>query len=172
MKASVFAKLQNVGRGPSLHWVANCHKMAENRPIAVMGTMRGSLLASDATADVNGDIHLWWKNVTGNAPQRHISVAIEILCWDTIGLRYLTEYQLFISELHSNVMVSDSIAPNVSLVIRRVKAEPVWWLQLRRWFPRQLNRLSSAIQKVPLSEQLRPWLDWLEERPGRPRRRQ
>src|SRR3989337_2362712 len=136
----VFSAIENVGRGPALHVHINSFSLADDdRPKTVMSTIRQSLIATGSRVSVQGEISIWWNNVARSPGSKSVPLSIDILCWDTTGVRYHSEYKLFVVELSPSVDVADSIAPGVMLATRTVTQAPVWRLKLHR-----------SLSKVPL----------------------
>lgn len=135
-----FSAIENVGRGPALHVHINSFSIADdNRPKTIMSTIRESLIATGSRVSVQGAISIWWNHVAGSPGSKSIPVSIDILCWDTTGVRYHTEYKLLVVELSAHVTLADAIAPGVMLATRTVTKAPVWRLKLNR-----------SLSKIPL----------------------
>jgi hypothetical protein len=121
-----FATIENVGRGPALHVHINSFSLADDdRPKTIMSTIRESLVAAGSRAKVDGVISIWWNNVAGSPGSKSLPISIDMLCWDTTGTRYRTEYHLFVVELSPRVGVADAVAPGVMLAGRTVTEAPV-----------------------------------------------
>ena len=126
-----FQTIRNVGRGAALHIHLSAAHMNENRPTAILSTVRLPILAADEASKVNGEIVVWWKNVNPDAQGRkHLSITVVILCWDSRGMRHETRYSLFAVESSENVVVTDPIAPGVMLGSRTTTTRSIWLLKL------------------------------------------
>jgi hypothetical protein len=135
-----FSTIENVGRGPALHVHINSFSIADDdRPKTVMSTIRESLIATGSRVTVQGVISIWWNNVAGSPGSKSVPISIDMLSWDTTGIRYCTKYKLLVVELSPHVVVADAIAPGVILATRTVTQAPVWRLKLNR-----------SLSKVPL----------------------
>jgi hypothetical protein len=135
-----FSMIENVGRGPALHVHINSFSLADDdRPKTVMSTIRESLIAAGSHVKVEGVISIWWSNVAGSPGSKLAPISIDMLCWDTTGVRYRTEYQLMLVETPHRVGLADAVAPGVMLAGRTVTQAPVWRLKVTR-----------SLSKVPL----------------------
>jgi hypothetical protein len=125
-----FQTIKNVGRGTALHVHFQCFMDRDNYPLYMMSTLRLPILASNETAEMDGAISLWWKNVRTESV-RHMPVLITIWCWDSRGRRHETRYNLFVVEQVSGAMTfgGDTITPGVTLTTRTTTTRPVWWLK-------------------------------------------
>jgi hypothetical protein len=125
--------IRNVGRGPALNVVVNaspknCHT---DRPTASLSTRNLPILAANESEEINGEIFLWWENVDADAHGRkHLGVGIDIICWDSRGMRHQTFYGLFAHKHPENVYAPDAAAPGVIVGARTTKTTPVWWLKV------------------------------------------
>ncbi|MBE3123456.1 MAG: hypothetical protein IMZ65_01485 [Planctomycetes bacterium] len=128
----VFESVRNVGRGAALRVILN-GSMA-NQPVTTMAPGYIPLLAANEASDVNGSIHLWWKNAEaqGNKGFKYFPVMITIFCWDSRGMRHETRYSLMALELSGNVGGTNEVAPGVILAGRTTTTRPVWLLKLFR----------------------------------------
>lgn len=132
-----FTRLANVGQGSALTVVINSSSTADdNRPTSGMSTVFLSLVAPGATHDVDGDITIWWNNIAGESGLKHCPIDVDILCWDTTGVRYHTRYSVLAAERSPNVHVANEVAPWVGVPVRRVTQSPVWWLKCRNGLSR------------------------------------
>ncbi|MBX3629622.1 MAG: hypothetical protein KF908_06825 [Nitrosomonas sp.] len=139
-----FSIVQNAGPGSALHVHINSILYADdNRPKATMGTIRDSLIPSNQSRSVDGEIRICWKNIEGKPGSKSLSFCIELLCWDTTGVRYDTNYRLLIVELGSNYHLQDEIVRGVMLQSRRIVFHPVWYLKLT-------NRIKKFKEKLRL----------------------
>jgi len=135
-----FQTIQNVGRGAALHLHLNSFaKTEDNRPTAVMATERLPILAPDQAHEINGEITVSWQNIRADDKNhKRLPISIEILCWDSQGLRHETTYRLFAVELSPSIGVTDEIAPGIALRNRTTVARSVWRL-----------KLSARLRRVP-----------------------
>ena len=129
-----FSAIENAGRGPALHVHIHSFSVADdNRPMTMMGEMlHESFIAMNSHAPVEGEIRVWLKNVAGSPGSKSVPISINIFCWDTTGMRYLTKYKLVMVELSPTVHVSHAIAPGVMLMTRTVTVASVWKLKMNR----------------------------------------
>ncbi len=126
-----FQTIRNVGRGTALHIHLSAAHISENRPIAILSTVRLSILPADEASKINGEIAVWWKNVNPDAQgHKHLPITVVIFCWDSRGMRHETRYSLFASEPSKNVVMTDLIAPGVMLTSRTTITRAVWLLKL------------------------------------------
>jgi len=127
-----FQTLRNVGRGAAFHIVINANHIIDNRPAAGLSTTRLPILAANESSALNGEIVVWWKNVPPDSQgHKHLGITVDMLCWDSRGMRHETQYNLFAAELSPNmIVVSDPIAPGVMLGTRTTATRPVWLLKL------------------------------------------
>ena len=128
-----FSTIENVGRGPALHVnIGGIFLLADDERLKVsMPNIYESIIAPNGRIPVDGDISIRWKNVAGRPGSKFAPFNINIYCWDSTGVRYLTTYNLYAAEPFGQGIVADQIAPGVMLGTRSVIAEPVWWLKLR-----------------------------------------
>ena len=128
-----FQTIRNVGRGAALHIYIHlsASHMNENRPTAILPSLRLSILPADEASEVNGEIIVWWKNVKPSAqPHKYLSITVVIFCWDSGGMRHETRYRLFALESWKNAVLADTIAPGVMLGSRESTTRAVWLLKL------------------------------------------
>jgi len=128
-----FNTLENVGNGSALHIYMNIFSIADDdRPMATMSTIRETLISPGSKVSINGEIAIWWNNIAGSPGSKSLPINMEIFCWDTTGIRYLTKYNLLVSEPSSKLVVTNEIASGVILSTRTVKAESVWKLKFKQ----------------------------------------
>lgn len=129
-----FQSLKNVGRGVALHLHLHAFEEAGNCPIAALSTTRLPILACNETADVNGEIVVFWQNVKPQQGIKFLPITVTIFCLDSRGMRHETRYKLLAVELLAAVSLSDYIAPGVALTTRTTTTRAVWLLKLRSRF--------------------------------------
>lgn len=142
-----FDLIRNVGNGPAHRvFVTSYVKMKDGGgPFAIMHSMWVPIIPAGESHDDLGRIELFWKNVPLIEGDKTLSVNVTILAWDSYGNRYETVYPLFIRKADQDTITgSDRIAPNVSLIHRKVSRRRVWTLQLQA----QLERLTKKPRKV------------------------
>ena len=128
-----FTAIQNIGRGTALHVHVNSFSLADDqRPTFVMSTIRSPTIAPNTDVKVEAEILIWWNNVPGPVRSKSLPVNIEIHCWDTIGFRHQTRYELLVVQTLDTMHVSDPIAPGIMLGTRTTSSSPVWRLKLSR----------------------------------------
>lgn len=128
-----FQALSNVGRGAALHLNVHAYEARDNTPVAVMSNVRRPILAVNESANVEGRIIVWWKNVEARDGSKLLNITIQIFCLDSRGMRHETKYSLLARELSSPVVFADDeIAPGVVLATRTTTTRAVWVLKLRR----------------------------------------
>lgn len=141
-----FRTIRNVGRGAAFQIILNASRVSENRPVYVLSTTHLPILASKEDSEVNGEIRVWWKNVDLDATgSKHVTMVVEVLCWDSGGMRHQTEYLLMADPPERAVTLSNHLAPGVMLVNRRTMTRPVWWLKLTA----RRHRLIKKMQCLP-----------------------
>lgn len=126
-----FTSIKNAGSGVALHVHMNSFMLADdNRPQAVMSTIRESVISPGQSITSVGEISIYWNNITGTPGSKYLSVGIELFCLDTTGVRYDTKYNLFIVQLGGNQYLQDEIANGVMLQTRSVSYKAVWYLKV------------------------------------------
>jgi hypothetical protein len=132
--------IQNVGKGPSINIIMNTSDINQGKEKleASLSTQYIPILAAGAIEDINGEIMLYWENLDAD-PQgrRHMSIEIEIICWDSRGIRHQTYYGLIVGEHPNSIHMSYPAAPGVMVAGRRTRTTSVWWLKILS----KLNRL-------------------------------
>ena len=127
-----FGKVRNVGRGPAFRVMLNCFDQIGEAPVAVLNSTWVPLIAPGESVDIDGDIHVWWKNVAaGEDGSKHLTIRVEVSCSDRREWRYKTEYPLVATPATDNVFMSNPLVPGVLLSERRTKSVSVWWLRAR-----------------------------------------
>jgi hypothetical protein len=135
-----FQKIKNVGKGVALHVYLQCFHTVQDEPTAVLSTVRLPIIAANEEVQVDGEITLLWKNVDEHsAGSKFLGINLKILCWDSHGMRYETNYDLMAVELSANATVSDQIAPGVGLGTRHTIVRSGRRLRLR-----------GRLQRIPL----------------------
>lgn len=128
-----FRKVRNTGSGSAYTVIINAMKNKGDLPLAMMGTIMIPILAAGDEKDVDGVIHSHWQNVEPlGSGGKHVSITIEITCWDSGRVRHVTEYPLLILEPSPAGIVQAGLAPGVLPSIVRITSRPVWWLRLTR----------------------------------------
>ena len=137
--------VRNVGTGPAL----NLHIFSEADPGLYLAMAQPlQLLPAGESADVKGKVAVWWKNIPGKEGGRHISMTVVLLCWDTRGYRYQTNYNLFMVEDPVTHVVANEIAPGVAIGVRTTYRRSVWSLKLQSRVKRLGKKLWSPVGKV------------------------
>lgn len=153
-----FRTIRNVGRGVALNVILNSFPEKLDRfPAVMLSTLRVPILAANESEEINGGIAVWWKDVDANgAGPKCLLIRVEILCWDSRGMRHQTLYSLFAVNEPTRLCMSDAIAPGVSLSSRRTVTRPVWWLNLRERVERLRRRTRAAERAHPPEPAARP----------------
>jgi hypothetical protein len=141
-------KIKNIGRGPAFHPVVRCWHQSNQRPTAVMSSVRLSVLGPGESVDLQGEITIIWQNFEPWSGTRIAGLKVVILAWDARGYRHETTYRLSVFETSDQTIAGTTmVAPGVSILHRVSKSRPVWLLKtigilkrtpvLRRLFARQ-----------------------------------
>jgi len=132
-----FQTLRNVGRGAAFNIIIYSSDIIANLPTAIVSSTRLPILAANETNNLNGEIIVYWKNVESDSPvHKNLFITVEILCWDSRGMRYETRYKLFAVEFPEHAGMPDPIAQGVALTSRTTVARPTWLLKLFSGFKR------------------------------------
>ena len=145
-----FSRIENIGNGSAQHIYIHAFGIADDdRPTFVMATTRVPVLAKNSSQEINTVISINWKNVPlYNGDQKHLSIKIGLVCWDTVGIRHSKSYNLFVVKDTQKQLVADSIAPGVMLGSLAVVSTPVWRLKVYSklgWLPFIGKRLKSRV---------------------------
>lgn len=121
-----FQTVRNVGQGAALHINLDCHHEIDNYPTAGMSTRRLAILAPGESHNLNGEIIVYWKNVSGDSGSKSLSITVKILCWNSRSVVHETLYKLRAVELAAQATVQNPIAPGVLLTTRTPTAPALW----------------------------------------------
>ena len=135
--------VKNVGRGPAFHVVPYSQQVWENKPVATMSSPRMGVLGAGEEALLNAEIVMWWKNVKDG--QGYLLLEVSLLCWDRIGRRHITTYEMAVSRDHCLGPPNDYIAPGITFGTRRTVTRSVWLLKLEK----RLSRIPLLRKLVP-----------------------
>lgn len=128
-----FNKIENVGKGSALHIHINSSKTIDNKLLSALSTKRLSILPANEEHEINGEIALYWDNVTSDVSNnKFLPIEIEIYSWCSKNYRHKTIYTLMVVEPFKNTIFGGigEIAPGVMLSTRRTISKPVWMLKL------------------------------------------
>ncbi len=127
-----FCTVDNVGPGSALYVLINSssHEI-DGRLTSVMSTIQESLIAPGGRINVKGEILIWWENAEGSEGDKSVPVKIEVVCWDTTGIRYLTQYTFTVFEASTRIHGNNIVAPGVVMGLRSVESKAVWMLKLK-----------------------------------------
>lgn len=97
--------------------------------------MHFPIIPSEKEIEQRCEIHLWWKNVEDDVL---MPIEIEIYCWSSNGVRYITNYRLSAVNLNSKkpTHFGGEAAPGVSLGMRRTTIDVVWKLEFYSYLGR------------------------------------
>ena len=127
-----FSAVENAGVGSALYVNINARSVTKDgRDMIAMTSIQESLISPNKKVKVNGEMLVWWENSPETSSGKSVPVNIKIYCWDTTGIRYLTDYSLNVFELPNSTHLFNEVAPGVKLGRRSVKAEAVWFLRLK-----------------------------------------
>jgi hypothetical protein len=147
-----FRRIKNVGRGSALHLhidaSSNVEKEGKAYPVAFSSTRRIPILGPNEEFEVNQSIDLWWANARWAAPgpgHRFIMLPIRIIAWDARNQRHETTYELFIQEMNSPLLRSNTDAPGIDIGRRFTRSRPVWLLKVERF---RFRSFVGAVKKV------------------------
>ena len=141
-----FNVIRNIGKGPAHRvFVSSFMKTADDRPVCIMSSMWVPIIPAGESHEAFGKIELFWKNVPLIEGFKYLSVDVTILAWDSYDNRYETVYPLFIAKADQDIVTGhDRIAPNVSLIHRKVSRRRVWTVKLQA----RLKRLTKMPKQV------------------------
>jgi hypothetical protein len=144
------ATVKNVGKGPALHVNINCNVERDGRPVATMSTALLPIIAPGESVEIKADVMLWWQNSQDVGGVRHAPVNVEMIAWDTVGLRHTTLYRALAVPLDAkNVIMPGQIAPGLGLGSRQARAVPVWRLKLARRGQQVVTIVRRMFGKLP-----------------------
>jgi len=128
-----FSRIKNVGKGSALHMSVNSfHLACDDRATAIMASYQSPIVSIGEEVVADCSIDLFWQHITGKPGSKSISIPIDILCWDTTGVRYHTKYYLHASEILSNNFYASEVADKLMLGARSVVIQPVWLLKFKQ----------------------------------------
>lgn len=127
-----FKHINNVGNGSAIHPYVNAFSIADdNRPLVSMSTIRGDVIPPGGCLDVTDEMLIYWNNVAGEPGSKSLTINIDMLCWDTTGVRYRVKYSVHVGQLSGKIHMANEIAPCVMLGLRAVEVQSVRYLRIK-----------------------------------------
>jgi hypothetical protein len=129
-----FSGVQNIGRGAAINVAITGVKTSsvDNFPVALVDYIRIAIVASNASAQIDGTVTLFWNNAkVWKEQDKYILVEICVSYWDTRNRRHETQYNLLAFDHDTMMASSNQIAPGLFIVSRRTTSRPVWLLKMK-----------------------------------------
>ena len=126
-----FHEVKNIGKGAAHGVLLRLQEPVgrANGP-ATLTYNRLPILGVNESAVLDGQIWMWWNNVPGRESRKFLPVRLDVLTWDTRGMRYRTRYSFMVwPPLASEYEDNDTLAPGVTFSHRSTVRRPVKWLR-------------------------------------------